>query len=250
MNCTVNGLSISTAADKEYAGGFIGQQKGTIVENCSISNSDYTINGKSFAGGFVGIARDDAIEGTLSGALDIETKLPKMNPESLLLNCSLNNARMIVSGESYVGGFAGGFANSTAVNCTVEAENELTVKASGSHAGGFAGVAALGWAADIGKGDTKDNLLGGVVDLVVKLLSSNPGATSSLLSLAGVSPSYILGCTVKAPLKVSGVDYVGGIVGRGNGSSIAPSSAEYLQKVSYWRNNIYETGAIATKMLF
>lgn len=247
MNCTVNGLSISTAADKEYAGGFIGQQKGTIVEKCSISNSDYTINGKSFAGGFVGIARDDAIEGTLSGALDIETKLPKMNPESLLLNCSLNNARMIVSGESYVGGFAGGFANSTAVNCTVEAKNELTVKASGNHAGGFAGVAALGWAADIGKGDTKDNLLGGVVDLVVKLLSSNPGATASLLSLAGVSPSYILGCTVNAPLKVSGVDYVGGIVGRGNGSSIAPSSAEYLQKVSYWRNNIYETGAIATK---
>ena len=247
INCYVNGLSISTAADKEYAGGFIGQQKGTIVENCSISNSAYTINGKSFAGGFVGIARDDAIEGTLSGALDIETKLPKMNPESLLLNCSLNNARMIVSGESYVGGFAGGFANSTAVNCTVEAKNELTVKASGNHAGGFAGVAALGWAADIGKGDTKDNLLGGVVDLVVKLLSSNPGATSSLLSLAGVSPSYILGCTVKAPLKVSGVDYVGGIVGSGNGSSIAPSSAEYLQKVSYWRNNIYETGAIATK---
>ena len=247
MNCTVNGLSISTATGKEYAGGFIGQQKGTIVENCSISNSDYTINGKSFAGGFVGIARDDAIEGTLSGALDIETKLPKMNPESLLLNCSLNNARMIVSGESYVGGFAGGFANSTAVNCTVEAENELTVKASGNHAGGFAGVAALGWAADIGKGDTKDNLLGGVVDLVVKLLSSNPGATSSLLSLAGVSPSYILGCTVNAPLKVIGVDYVGGIVGRGNGSSIAPSSAEYLQKVSYWRNNIYETGAIATQ---
>ena len=247
INCYVNGLSISTAADKEYAGGFIGQQKGTIVEKCSISNSDYTINGKSFAGGFVGIARDDAIEGTLSGALDIETKLPKMNPESLLLNCSLNNARMIVSGESYVGGFAGGFANSTAVNCAVEAKNELTVKASGNHAGGFAGVAALGWAADIGKGDTKDNLLGGVVDLIVKLLSSNPGATSSLLSLAGVSPSYILGCTVKAPLKVSGVDYVGGIVGSGNGSSIAPSSAEYLQKVSYWRNNIYETGAIATK---
>ena len=93
----------------------------------------------------------------------------------------------------------------------------------------------------------KDNLLGGVVDLVVKLLSSNPGATSSLLSLAGVSPSYILGCTVKAPLKVSGADYVGGIVGSGNGSSIAPSSAEYLQKVSYWRNNIYGTGVIATK---
>ena len=186
MNCTVNGLSISTATDKEYAGGFIGQQKGTIVENCSISNSDYTINGKSFAGGFVGIARDDVIEGTLSGALDIETKLPKMNTESLLLNCSLNNAVVSVSGESYIGGFAGGLANASTVNCNVESDNALTVTASENYAGGFAGIASLGWAADLGKDDTKDNLLGGLVDLVVKLLSSNPGATSSLLSLAGV----------------------------------------------------------------
>ena len=246
VNCNINNLTIQTSVDKEYAGGFIGLQKGTIVENCSITKSDYSINGKSFAGGFVGLARDGVIEGTLSGALDIETKLPNMNPESLLLNCSLNNTRITVSGESYVGGFAGGLANSTAVNCTVEAANELTVTASGNNAGGFAGVAALGWAADLGKGDTKNNLLGGVVDLVVKLLSSNPDATSSLLSLAGVSPSHILGCTIDAPLKVRGVDYVGGIVGRGNGSSIAPSSAEYLQKVSYWRNNIYETGTIAT----
>ena len=246
VDCNINNLTIQTSVDKEYAGGFIGLQKGTIVENCSITKSDYTINGKSFAGGFVGIARDDVIEGTLSGALDIETKLPNMNPESLLLNCSLNNTRITVSGESYVGGFAGGLANSTAVNCTVEAENGLTVTASGNNVGGFAGVAALGWAADLGKGDTKENLLGGVVDLVVKLLSSNPDATSSLLSLAGVSPSHILGCTIDAPLKVSGVDYVGGVVGRGNGSSIAPSSAEYLQKVSYWRNSIYETGTIAT----
>ena len=246
VNCNINNLTIQTSVDKEYAGGFIGLQKGTIVENCSITKSDYSINGKSFAGGFVGLSRDGVIEGTLSGALDIETKLPNMNPESLLLNCSLNNTRITVSGESYVGGFAGGLANSTAVNCTVEAANELTVTASGNNAGGFAGVAALGWAADLGKGDTKNNLLGGVVDLVVKLLSSNPDATSSLLSLAGVSPSHILGCTIDAPLKVRGVDYVGGIVGRGNGSSIAPSSAEYLQKVSYWRNNIYETGTIAT----
>ena len=174
MNCTVNGLSISTATDKEYAGGFIGQQKGTIVENCSISNSDYTINGKSFAGGFVGIARDDVIEGTLSGALDIETKLPKMNTESLLLNCSLNNAVVSVSGESYIGGFAGGLANASTVNCNVESDNALTVTASENYAGGFAGIASLGWAADLGKDDTKDNLLGGLVDLVVKLLSSNP----------------------------------------------------------------------------
>lgn len=243
-NCSINGLSISTSSEKDYAGGFIGQQKGAIIEGCKITNSDYTINGKSFAGGFVGLARDDVIEGTLSGALDIETKLPRMNPESLLLNCSLNNAVASVSGESYIGGFAGGLANASTVNCNVTSDKALTVKASGNYAGGFAGIASLGWAADLGKDDTKNNLLGGVVDLVVKLLSSNPGATSSLLSLAGVNPSHILGCSVNASLQVSGKDYVGGVTGRGNGAYIAQSNADNLQKISYWKNNVYDVGSV------
>ena len=244
VNCNVNGLTISTASDKEYAGGFIGMQKGAIVENSSVTGGTNTISGKNFVGGFVGLARDDVIEGTLSGALDIETKLPKMNTESLLLNCSLNNAVVSVSGESYIGGFAGGLANASTVNCNVKSDNALTVTASGDYAGGFAGIASLGWAADLGKDDTKDNLLGGVVDLVVKLLSSNPGATSSLLSLAGVNPSHILGCSVNASLQVSGKDYVGGITGRGNGAYIAQSNADNLQKISYWKNNVYEVGSV------
>ena len=243
-NCSINGLSISTSSEKDYTGGFVGQQKGTIIEGCKITNSDYTINGKSFAGGFVGLARDDVIEGTLSGALDIETKLPRMNPESLLLNCSLNNAVASVSGESYIGGFAGGLANASTVNCNIKSDNALTVKASGNYAGGFAGIASLGWAADLGKDDTKNNLLGGVVDLVVKLLSSNPGATSSLLSLAGVNPSHILGCSVNGSLQVSGKDYVGGVTGRGNGAYIAQSNADNLQKISYWKNNVYHVGSV------
>ena len=243
-NCSINGLSISTSSEKDYAGGFVGQQKGTIIEGCKITNSDCTINGKSFAGGFVGLARDDVIEGTLSGALDIETKLPRMNPESLLLNCSLNNAVASVSGESYIGGFAGGLSNASTVNCNVTSDKALTVKASGNYAGGFAGIASLGWAADLGKDDTKNNLLGGVVDLVVKLLSSNPGATSSLLSLAGVNPSHILGCSVNASLQVSGKDYVGGVTGRGNGAYIAQSNADNLQKISYWKNNVYDVGSV------
>ena len=243
-NCSINGLSISSSSKKDYAGGFIGQQKGTIIEGCKITNSDYTINGKSFAGGFVGLARDDVIEGTLSGALDIETKLPEMNTESLLLNCSLNNAVDSVSGESYIGGFAGGLANASTVNCNVKSDKALTVKASGNYAGGFAGIASLGWAADLGKDDTKNNLLGGLVDLVVKLLSSNPGATSSLLSLAGVNPSHILGCSVNASLQVSGKDYVGGVTGRGNGAYIAQSNADNLQKISYWKNNVYAVDSV------
>ncbi len=244
VNCNVNGLTISTATDKEYAGGFIGMQKGAIVESCSVTGGSNTISGKNFVGGFVGLARDDVIKGTLSGALDIETKLPKMNTESLLLNCSLNNAVQSVSGESYIGGFAGGMANASTVNCSITS-NALTVTASGNYAGGFAGIASLGWAADLGKGDTKDDLLGGVVDLVVKLLSSNPGATSSLLSLAGVNPSHILGCSVNASLQVSGKDYVGGITGRGNGAYIAQSNADNLQKISYWKNNVYDVGSVS-----
>ena len=244
VNCNINSLTISTASDKEYAGGFIGMQKGAIVESCSVTGGTNTISGKNFVGGFVGLARDDVIEGTLSGALDIETKLPKMNTESLLLNCSLNNAVVSVSGESYIGGFAGGLANASTVNCNVESDNALTVTASENYAGGFAGIASLGWAADLGKDDTKDNLLGGLVDLVVKLLSSNPGATSSLLSLAGVNPSHILGCSVNAPLQVSGKDYVGGITGRGNGAYIAQSNADNLQKISYWKNSVYDVGSV------
>ena len=243
VNCNINSLTISTASDKEYAGGFIGMQKGAIVESCSVTGGTNTISGKNFVGGFVGLARDDVIEGTLSGALDIETKLPKMNTESLLLNCSLNNAVQSVSGESYIGGFAGGLANASTVNCSITS-NALNVTASGNYAGGFAGIASLGWVADLGKGDTKDNLLGGVVDLVVKLLSSNPGATSSLLSLAGVNPSHILGCSVNASLTVSGQDYVGGITGRGNGAYIAQSNTNNLQKISYWKNNVYDVGSV------
>ena len=244
VNCNINDLTISTASDKEYAGGFIGMQKGAIVESCSVTGGTNAISGKNFVGGFVGLARDDVIKGTLSGALDIETKLPKMNTESLLLNCSLNNAVQSVSGESYIGGFAGGMANASTVNCSITS-NALTVTASGNYAGGFAGIASLGWAADLGKGDTKDDLLGGVVDLVVKLLSSNPGATSSLLSLAGVNPSHILGCSVNASLQVSGKDYVGGITGRGNGAYIAQSNADNLQKISYWKNNVYDVGSVS-----
>lgn len=243
-DCSIDGLNISTLSEKDYAGGFVGQQSGSIIENCTVKNSSLTLQGKNFVGGFVGLARDSIIKGTLSGALDIETKLPNMNPESLLLNCTLDNTAINIQGENYVGGFAGGLANTSAVNCSAKVSESLTVHATGANAGGFAGIATLGWAANLGKDDNKDDLLGGVVDLVVKLLSSNPGAASSLLSLAGVNPSYILGCTVDAPLTVNGTDYVGGVTGRGDGAYIAPSSADYLSKVSYWRNNIYTADKI------
>ena len=246
-DCSIDGLNISASSENDYAGGFVGQQSGSIIENCTVKNSSLTLQGKNFVGGFVGLARDSIIKGTLSGALDIETKLPNMNPESLLLNCTLDNKAINIQGENYVGGFAGGLANTSAVNCSAKVSESLAVYATGANAGGFAGIATLGWAANLGKDDKNNDLLGGVVDLVVKLLSSNPGAVSSLLSLAGVNPSYILGCTVDAPLTVNGIDYVGGVTGRGDGAYIAPSSADYLNKVSYWRNSTYTAGTITAR---
>lgn len=249
-NCSINNLTgnIGTNNDKiENSGGFIGQQKGTVVKDCQITNSNFNVKANNYSGGFVGLARDDVIEGTLSGALDIETQLPKMNPESLFLNCSVSASDLTISGNGYQGGFAGAMANTSAINCNVNISDKLTVSSGGDNSGGFAGIATIGWAADLGKGDTKDNLLGGVVDLVVKLLSSNQNATSSLLSLAGVSPSHILGCQINAPCSVEGKNYTGGLIGRGDGVYLTKSNTDNLSKVSYFKNNIFSMDGIEEK---
>ena len=249
-NCSINNLTgnIGTNNDKiENSGGFIGQQKGTVVKDCQITNSNFNVKANNYSGGFVGLARDDVIEGTLSGALDIETQLPKMNPESLFLNCSVSASDLTISGNGYQGGFAGAMANTSAINCNVNVSDKLTVSSGGDNSGGFAGIATIGWAADLGKGDTKDNLLGGVVDLVVKLLSSNQNATSSLLSLAGVSPSHILGCQINAPCSVEGKNYTGGLIGKGDGVYLTKSNTDNLSKVSYFKNNIFSMDGIEEK---
>ena len=247
-NCNIEELSLSTSKDKDFVGGFVGKQVGAIISNCAIKKSTFNVVGKDFVGGFVGLCRDSTIKGVLSDVGVAVNNLPKMKPESLLLNCQLNIDSLSVNGESYVGGFTGGLANSSAVNCSAVASELMDIHATGTYAGGFAGIATLGWAANLGKTDKTDSdLLGSVVKLVEGLLSSNPGEVSSLLSLAGVNPSYILGCTVNAPLTVMGTNYVGGITGWGDGLSIAPSSAEYLQKISYWKRNTYTTESVQTQ---
>lgn len=241
VNCHIEGLNSTIGTEsKDFAGGFAGMQAGAIIENCTVTNSSLNVVGKNFVGGFVGLSRDSTIKGVLKDLGVVVNNLPNMKPESLLLNCRLDNTSIKVNGASYAGGFAGGLANSSAVNCSATAGESLAVHATGTNVGGFAGIATLGWAANLGKTDSTDSdLLGSVVSLVKDLLSSNPGEVSSLLSLAGVNPSYILGCTVNAPLTVTGTDFVGGITGRGDGVTIAPSNAENLGKISYWKRGVY-----------
>ncbi len=249
VNCHVEGLKSTIGTEsKDFAGGFAGMQAGAIIENCTVTNSSLNVVGKNFVGGFVGLSRDSTIKGVLKDLGVVVNNLPNMKPESLLLNCRLDNTSIKVNGASYAGGFAGGLANSSTVNCSATAGESLAIHATGMNAGGFAGIATLGWAANLGKTDSKDSdLLGSVVSLVEGLLSQNPGEVSSLLSLAGVNPSYILGCTINAPLTVTGTDFVGGITGRGDGVTIAPSNAENLGKISYWKRGVYKAEETAAQ---
>jgi len=246
-NCCVVGLvgTIGTS-DKDYAGGFIGQQVGTKIFDCSVKNSNYSVNTKEYGGGFVGISRDAEIRGLLS---DVGVELIRvMQPQSLLLNCNLSGCNISVSGENYQGGIVGAQANSYAVNCG--ASGSIAVKASGSYAGGVSGISTVGWITNLGNKEVKDaSLLTTVKDLLTGLLSSDPEKAGMLLSLVGIAPSAILGCNMDCT-SVSveaGKSYSGGILGGGDGVYIAESSAEYLKKLSYWKYGALEAGSISQK---
>ena len=246
-NCHVVGLvgTIGTSA-KDYAGGFIGQQVGTKIFDCAVQNSAYTVNAKEYGGGFAGISRDAEIRGLLS---DVGVELIRvMQPQSLLLNCNLTECNVTISGENYQGGIVGAQTNSYAVNCG--ATGSISVKASGSYAGGFSGISTVGWVTNLGNKEVKDaSLLSTVKKLLTDLLSSNPEKAGILLSLVGIAPSAILGCNLNCTSITVSADksYVGGILGGGDGVYLAESSAEYLNKLSYWKYGALETGSISQR---
>ena len=244
--CSVSGLSNTIgAADKNYNGGFVGQQVGTVIENCMVSDSNYTVQAQEYGGGFAGVSRDAEIKGLLS-EVGVEL-LRVMQPQSILMNCSISNSTYSVTGGSYLGGFIGAQTNSYAVDDSVDGTNTtVSVTATGNNAGGFAGIATLGWITNLGKDEVKDSsLLSVVKELLLGLLSPNDqeqsAETGMLLSLTGVSPSAILGCQIHAAdvqVRVDG-SFAGGFIGKGDGVYLADSSAEYLEKLSYWKYDAY-----------
>lgn len=255
-NCHVVGLvgTIGTS-DKDYAGGFIGQQVGTKIFDCVVQNSAYTVNAKEYGGGFAGISRDAEIRGLLS---DVGVELIRvMQPQSLLLNCNLTECNVTISGENYQGGIVGAQTNSYAVNCG--ATGSISVKASGSYAGGFSGISTVGWVTNLGNKEVKDaSLLTTVNKLLTGLLSTpkddpdydnKQAQAGMLLSLAGIASSAILGCNLYCTSITVSADksYVGGILGGGDGVYLAESSAGYLNKLSYWKYGALETGSISQR---
>ena len=246
-NCHVENLAGTIgAAGKDYAGGFVGQQVGTRIFDCSVKNSSYSVTAKEYGGGFAGISRDAEIRGLLS---DVGVELIRvMQPQSILLNCNLTGCNVSVSGENYQGGIVGAQANSYAVNCG--ASGSIAVNASGSYAGGVSGISTVGWITNLGNKEVKDaSLLTTVKDLLTRILSSNPEKAGMLLSLVGIAPSAILGCNMNcSSVSVeAGKSYSGGILGGGDGVYIAESSPEYLNKLPYWKHGVGDVSSVAQR---
>ena len=246
-NCHVENLAGTIgAADKDYAGGFVGQQVGTRIFDCSVKNSSYSVTAKEYGGGFAGISRDAEIRGLLS---DVGVELIRvMQPQSILLNCNLTGCNVSVSGDNYQGGIVGAQTNSYAVNCG--ASGSIAVKASGSYAGGVSGISTVGWITNLGNKEVKDaSLLTTVKDLLTGLLSSDPEKAGMLLSLVGIAPSAILGCNMDcSSVSVeAGKSYSGGILGGGDGVYIAESSTEYLNKLPYWKHGGTDASSVAQR---
>ena len=246
-NCHLNNLTgIIGNDDKDFAGGFVGQQVGTDIFDCSINNGNYTIKAKEYGGGFAGISRDADIKGTLS---DVGVELIRVTqPQSLLMNCNILNCDVTVSGENYQGGMTGALTNSYAINCG--STGSISVKATGSYAGGVAGIATVGWVTNLGKDEVSDpSLLKTVGKLLTDLLSSDPEKAGMLLSLTGIAPSAILGCNMNcSSISVeAGKSYAGGILGGGDGVYLAESSQEYLSKLSYWKYGALQTESVAQR---
>lgn len=246
-NCHVENLSGAIgSADKDYAGGFVGQQVGTRIFDCSLKNSSYSVTAKEYGGGFAGISRDAEIRGLLS---EVGVELIRvMQPQSILLNCNLTGCNVSVSGENYQGGIVGAQTNSYAVNCG--ASGSIAVNASGSYAGGVSGISTVGWITNLGNKEVKDeSLLKTVKELLTGLLSSDPENAGMLLSLVGIAPSAILGCNMDcSSVSVeAGKSYSGGILGGGDGVYIAESSPEYLNKLPYWKHGGGDASSVAQR---
>lgn len=199
-----------------------------VISHCSVFN---------FAkGGVIGSVNNDyagGFAGVMVGTIAQECSVESANPYT-------------VTGRLYAGGFAGAMANSYAVDAAVE--GAVSVSATGHEeehdgkrsikalAGGFTGAATVGWATDLGQGESKNSdLLTGVNGLLTGLLTSDPEAAQNLLSLVGVEESKLLGVQMKGDFTMhSSNDFAGGMVGRGDGVVIAASDAPHMSDIKLW----------------
>ena len=220
-NCRVT-LSKGTIGNnaEDYNGGFVGIQTGTKISNSSVSGLT-SVQAKNGAGGFAGLERDAIIKGVLNEA---GVELYTLDAKSRQEGCAVNSSNLTITAtESYAGGFNGVMANSISTASTVSVLSSVSAN---KYAGGFAGRATVGYGTTLGnKNETKPSLIGSLGELLEQLLTSNDETVrNTLLTLAGVMPSKIHGCTVDGNNLVieSTGDYAGGMIGQGDGVKIKP----------------------------
>ena len=237
-------------AAQDYNGGFVGIQTGTKISNATVSGLT-TVQAKNGAGGFAGLERDAIIKGLLN---DAGITLYEIDAKSGQENCTVNSEGLkIEATESYAGGFNGAMANSISSASLVSGLSSVKAK---KYAGGFAGRATVGFGTTLGGEDEKKPTL---VDSVSKLLgqiltNGTEEQKNQLLTLAGVMPSKIHGCTVagKTLIVESGGDYAGGMVGQGDGVKITAEGMAFggsvtgLQEVTAKRYAGGVAGSVVT----
>lgn len=212
-------------ATQDYNGGFVGIQTGTKISDASVSGLT-SVQAKNGAGGFAGLERDAIIKGLLN---DAGITLYEIDAKSRQVNCTVTSQSLAIeAAESYAGGFNGAMANSISSNSSVNGLS--SVKAGKKYAGGFGGRATIGFGTTLGGEDEKKPTL---VDSVSKLLekvlaSGSEDKKNQLLTLAGVMPSKIYGCSVQGESLVveSAGDYAGGMIGQGDGVKITADEQE------------------------
>lgn len=230
--------------NNSFAGGFAGALIGTVTSGSSVSGGRVSVVAKSYAGGFAGVVRNGSVEGTLDLSKLAQLELWDYTPQSLVYDSHVFSGVSASAQEDYAGGFAGGLANAYMVNDTVNTKSAVKVTAGRYGAGGFAGVASLGWQIDLGKGDnggtTVGSLLGQVNDLLSAILSGkHPGTDADpLLSLVGIKETELLGTQVSADgISVFAQKNAGGLLGEGDGTVIASTHAAVdggKQGETYW----------------
>ena len=178
---------------QDYNGGFVGIQTGTKISDCSVAGLT-SVQAKNGAGGFAGLERDAIIKGLLN---DAGITLYEIDAKSGQVNCIVDSQGFTVeAAESYAGGFNGAMANSIITGSVVRGVQSV---AANKYAGGFAGRATIGFGTTLGGEDEKKpTLVDSVSKLLEKVLASGSKAEKNqLLTLAGVMPSKLYGCTVE-----------------------------------------------------
>lgn len=250
-NCVVRDFAADEAIGsegKDYAGGFAGIMTGAVAQDCSVESANpYAVMADLFAGGFAGLMRNDVMKGALS---ELGVQLVRdAQPQSAAAGCTVVS-RVTVSAASYAGGFTGAMANSFAVDSGVN--GAVSVSATGHEedhdgqrsikalAGGFTGMATLGWVTSLGNDKDKEgSLLSGVSGLLNGLLGGTSEDKQNLLSLVGVRESKLLGVRVAGDITVTSAnDFAGGLVGKGDGVVIAASDEAHMKDIKLWSENV------------